>query len=116
MNINYEALNMKINELTKYVSNVEFKLQNPSYVDIDYKNDIKADYFADDIASSRFEFYTTTVHKKINLCHESVLIHHHITSDSQLTVRDTYTLTLPLLASDLVAELTQANARLVEEN
>jgi len=91
MNTNYEALNMKINELTKHVSDVEFELQNPNYIDIDYEDNMEADYFTNDTASSRADFYITNTHREINLHHNSVPHYHQTTPNSQLTVRDTYT-------------------------
>ena len=57
MNTNYEELNMKINELTKCISDVKFELQNPNYINIDYEDDMKVDYFTDDTSSSHADFH-----------------------------------------------------------
>ncbi len=72
---------MKINELTKYISDVEFELQNPNYVDIDYEDDMEADYFANDTASTYADFHSTNAHKEINLHYDVVPYHYQTTPD-----------------------------------
>ena len=62
INFNYKILNTKINELIKHVIDVEFELQNSNYIDVDYKDNMEADYFADDTVSSHADFHTFNTH------------------------------------------------------